>query len=93
MSADPSAAELRRRARGLRTLATHLDNTPVDDLLRWAGPDTWISARAEAIRTDLAAERHRLRAAADDLREHARWLDAQAEVAEAAAALAQGMPA
>jgi hypothetical protein len=88
MPTDPTAAEHRRRADELRRYAAHLEATPIDEMLRWAGPDTWISPRAEELVAELHADRRRLAAAVDDLRRHAHWLDAQATVLDEAARLA-----
>ncbi len=87
MPTDPTAAELRRRAASLRRLATHVDGTPIDELVRWAGPDTWVSPRAQQLHAELQTDRLRLRRAADDLRQQAHWLEGQADAANAAAAL------
>jgi hypothetical protein len=88
MPTDHEAARLRRRAAELRRLAAHLDDTPFDDLARWAGPDTWVSPRAADLRAQLAVDRARLGGAIDDLLLHARWLERQADAVEAAAAVA-----
>ena len=93
MPTDPTAAELRRRADELRRYSAHLEATPVDDMLRWAGPDTWISPRADELVGELRADRGRLTAAVDDLRRHAHWLDAQATDLEQAARLAAAIQA
>jgi hypothetical protein len=82
MPTDHEAAELRRRAAELRRLASHLAATPLDDLVRWAGPDTWLSPRAAQLRDELAVDRARLASAVDDLARHARWLERRAEAAE-----------
>ena len=88
MPVEPSAAvELRRRAAELRRLAEHVAATPLWEVARRAGPDTWISPRAEELRLQLDADRRRLVEAADDLRRHARYLERQAEALEAVAAL------
>ena len=87
MPNDPNAAELRRRADELRRLATHLDATPVLAVLDRAGPDTWVSPRAEQLRAELGVDRRRLTEAVEDLRAHARHLERQAEAAEAATLL------
>lgn len=78
------AHELRRRAVGLRQLADHLDATPLADVAARGGPDTWVSPRASALLDQLDVDRRRLVDAADDLRRHARYLERQAEAAEAA---------
>jgi hypothetical protein len=88
MPTDPTAAEHRRRADELRRYAAHLEATPLDDMLRWAGPDTWISSRADELLGELCTDRRRLAAAVDDLRRHAHWLDAQASALDEAAQLA-----
>ena len=73
MPTDPD----RRRAppAGRRSCAatpTHLDATPLDEMLRWAGPDTWVEpARRRAASLELRRDRARLADAADDLRRHA----------------------
>lgn len=85
MPIDPDAARLRRRATELRRTADHLAATPLDDLLRAAQADTWVSPRARELCEQLRVDRARLRAAVDDLRLHAHWLERQAEAAEAAA--------
>jgi len=85
---DPQAAEYRRRAAALRQLAARLDDTPLLTLHRWAGEDTWSSPRVEACRTQLGIDQARIRAAADELRGHAWRFERQAEVLDAAAALA-----
>jgi len=79
------ANELRRRALGLRRLADHLDATPLAGIAARGGPDTWVSPRATALRGQLDTDRRRLADAADDLRRHARYLERQAETADAAA--------
>jgi hypothetical protein len=88
MPTDPTAAEYRRRADELRRYAAHLEATPLDDMLRWTGPDTWISPRAEELLGELRTDRGRLAAAVDDLRRHAHWLDAQATALDETARLA-----
>jgi hypothetical protein len=88
MPNDQDAAELRRRAGALRRLAAHLDATPLPALLDQAGPDTWVSPRADELRADLGVDRRRLADAVDDLLAHARYLERQAEVAEVAEAAA-----
>jgi hypothetical protein len=91
MPIDHEAAHLRRRAAELRRLAHHLAATPLDDLARWAGPDTWVSPRAAELCDQLALDRLRLLGAVDDLRLHARWLERQADAADAAAAAAAAL--
>ena len=93
MPSDPKAAEHRRRADDLRRLAAHLEATPLPEMLRLAGPDTWVSPRADELRQQLGLDRTRLRAAVDELRHQARWLDQQADGldAMAAARLAAGL--
>ncbi len=88
MPTDPAAAEHRRRADELRRYASHLEATPVDEMLRRAGAHTWISPRAEELGGELRTDRGRLLAVVDDLRRHAHWLDAQATALDAAAQLA-----
>jgi hypothetical protein len=78
MPADPTAAHHRRRADELRRYADQLDATPLDELLHWAGPDTWVSPLADELVLELRRDRARLDDAADDLRRYAHWLDVQA---------------
>jgi hypothetical protein len=87
MPIDPTAADLRRRADELRRFASHLDATPVDEMLRWAGADTWTSPRADELRGELGGDRGRLRAASDDLRLAAHSLDARADAVDEQARL------
>lgn len=91
MPTEQDAADLRRRAAELRRLAAHLAATPIDELMSWAGPDTWVSPRAAELREQLVTDRRRLHDAVDDLRGHAAWLDRQADAAEAAAAAATAL--
>ena len=87
MPSEPTAADQRRRADELRRYATHLDQTPIDELLRWSGPDTWSSPHAEELAVELRRDRARLTAAVEDLRHHAHWLDAQATALDTEARL------
>jgi hypothetical protein len=82
MPTDPTAAEHRRRAAALRRYADHLAAAPLDDVLAWAGPDTWVSPLADELVGDLRRDRARLADAVDDLRRHAHWLDAEATALE-----------
>ena len=88
MPIDPQAAECRRRAAELRTLAERLDDSPVLTLHRWAGPETWTSPRVEQCRAQLEVDQARIRDAADQLRSEAWRLERRAEDLEAAATLA-----
>jgi hypothetical protein len=85
---DPHADACRRRADQLRAYARHLDATPMDDLLRWSGTETWFGPLADELALELRRDRDRLADAADDLRRHARRLDAEAEELEERARLA-----
>jgi hypothetical protein len=87
MPTDPTAADLRRRADELRRFAAHLDAAPLDEMLRWAGADTWVSPRAEELRGELGVDRARLRTASDELRVAAHSLDARADAADEQARL------
>jgi hypothetical protein len=78
MPSDPTAADHRRRANELRRYAAHLGATPIDDMLRWSGVDTWMSPHAFELGAELRGDRSRLADAVDDLRRHAHWLDVQA---------------
>jgi hypothetical protein len=89
MPSDPSAGELRRRAAALRMLAGRVEATPLLTLHRWAGTDTWTSPRADELRGQLAGDRRRLYAAAEELRDQARWLDRRADALDAAAGQAR----
>ncbi len=84
----PDPDEYRRRAAGLRRMATRLDETPLLVLHHWAGEDTWSSPRVEDCRAELASDQIRIRAAADELRIEARRLECRAEVLEASLAAA-----
>jgi hypothetical protein len=86
---DPLAADHRRRADLLRQYAAHLEATPIDDLLRWAGPDTWVGPLADDLTLDVRRCRAQLGDAADDLRRHAHHLDAEAAALDEQARLAQ----
>ena len=86
MASDTAAAELRRRAAALRVLAGRLERTPLLTLHRWAGADTWTSPRADELRAQLDGDRARLHAAADELRDQARWLERRAEALDAVVA-------
>jgi hypothetical protein len=84
MASDPAADELRRRAASLRMMAGRLEATPLLTLHRWAGPETWTSPRADELRAQLAGDRARLYAAADELRDQARWLERRADALDVA---------
>ena len=84
MLTDPTAAEHRRRAATLRRYADDLAAAPLDEMLRWAGPDTWVSPLADELILDLCRDRARLADAVDDLRRHAHWLDAEVVALESA---------
>jgi len=86
MPTDPTAAEHRRRADELRGYAAQLADTPLDELLRWAGPETWSSPLADELVLDLRRHRARLADAVDDLRRYAHWLEAEAAALDAATA-------
>jgi hypothetical protein len=93
MPSEPTAADQRRRADQLRRYATHLEQTPIDEVLRWSGPETWTSLHAADLAIELRGDRARLAAAVDDLRRHAHWLDAQAAALETQTRLAAVPPA
>ena len=83
MSATEHPAQLRARARSLRSLATELEQTPAMSLERDAGPATWHGPRAEAcVRSLLALQQH-VHEAADDMRWLAHRLEARAAELEA----------
>jgi hypothetical protein len=85
---DPRADDHRRRAAALRRLADRMDDTPLLTLHEWAGGDTWVSPRAEELRSQLSTDQTRVRSAAIDLRYQAWWLERQAEALDDAAAAA-----
>lgn len=84
---DAEAEELRRRAFELRRVAAQVDAVRLDELIHWAGPDTWRSPGADACLVMLERGRQRLHLAADELRSEAWRLDRQADTAEALAAM------
>lgn len=84
---DPEAEELRRRAIELRRVAAQVDAVGLDEVIHWAGPDTWRGPGADACRAALERDRQRLLHAADELRSEAWRLDRQADTAEALAAM------
>ena len=86
MSADPTAAQYRRRALEMRRLAAELAESPVLRLHNDAGTETWASPGADACRTMLADDQARLLHAAAELREHAWWYEQQADALDAIAA-------
>jgi hypothetical protein len=86
MSVDPLAADYRRRAAELRSLAVRLEDSPVLRLHEDAGVDTWASPGADTCRTTLADDQVRLRNAAAELRQQAWWYEQQADALDAVAA-------
>jgi hypothetical protein len=86
MSAPEHPAELRARARSLRTLATDLERSPVMSLDRDAGPDTWCVPRGAACLAALRTHQGHVHQAADDLRWLAHRLDLRADELDAARA-------
>lgn len=87
MSMD-AAAQLRRRARSLRALASSLEALPMMRLDALAGPDTWRGPVPFDTVEQLRAYQHRLHSDAETLRRRAWWLDQQATDLERAATLA-----
>ncbi|MBV1894713.1 MAG: hypothetical protein KUG57_11730 [Ilumatobacteraceae bacterium] len=71
MSPTARAAQLRRRAQHLRTLASEMESTPALSLGQHAGEETWCGSRPELCRSALKANHQRLHASADSLREQA----------------------
>ena len=59
MPTEPAADQHRRRADELRRYAAHLDATPIDEMLCWAGPDTWLSPQADELALELRRDRVR----------------------------------
>jgi hypothetical protein len=89
MSAPEHPAELRARARSLRTLATDLERSPVMSLDRDAGPDTWRVPRGDACFAALRTHQAHVHQAADDLRWLAHRLELRADEVETARARSQ----
>ncbi len=85
MNPTARAAQLRRRARHLRDLATAIEATPAMSLDVHAGDDTWIGPRPVLCRALLAAGQRQLHRAADDLRSTAYRFELLAEELDAAA--------
>lgn len=84
---DPEAEALRQRAIELRRAAAQVEAVGLDEVIHWAGPETWRSPGADACLAMLERDRQRLGQAADELRDRAWRLDRQADAAEALAAL------
>ncbi|MGD9703492.1 MAG: hypothetical protein AB7Q42_02100 [Acidimicrobiia bacterium] len=76
---------LRARAAILRRQAAALDRQPFGPVRLRAGDDTWIGPTAAAFRDALGQAERTLRSAAEGLCRHAVRLEAQADVAAAAA--------
>jgi hypothetical protein len=83
------AADYRRRATQLRTLAARLENTPSMSLHLHAGVDTWRGPRPDACVTDLAVAQRAVRDAADELQVRAFAFDRLADDLETAAIRAE----
>ena len=83
------AADYRRRATQLRTLAARLENTPSMSLHLHAGVDTWYGPRPDACLTELARARQAVRDAADELQVRAVAFDRLADDLETAAIRAE----
>jgi hypothetical protein len=88
MSVPEHPAQLRARARSLRSLATELEQTSAMSLERDAGPATWHGPRAEACVRSLVGLQQQVHQAADDLRWLAHRLEARAAELDAARARA-----
>jgi len=81
------AAQYRRRANSLRTLASTIEGLPLMRLDALAGPDTW-HGPVPADRVDrLRHFQQRLHGDVEDLRRRAWWLDQEADSLERAATL------
>ena len=78
MNAIARAHQLRQRAHDLRRLAEAIEAAPVMRLDRHGDVDTWTGRRPDLCRATLAANKHQLHAAADDLRWHAYRFEQQA---------------
>lgn len=87
MSHHLRAVHLRDRAQRLRDLAVRIESSPVHDLERLAGDDTWFGPRPELCRTMLRSNLHQLHRAADDLRWQAWLLEQEARQHDAHAVL------
>lgn len=79
-----SGHELRVRATALRSLASRLGRLRALEVVRLAGPDTWVGPSPEACRVELLAVRRSLQRAGDDLRATAHWLERRADESDAA---------
>lgn len=88
MTPTARAAQLRRRAQHLRTLATAIEATPAMSLDQHAQDDTWCGQRPLLCRTLLASSQHQLHAAADDLRAQAYRFEREADDLESSVRLA-----
>ena len=84
------AADLRRRARRLRALATRIEQLPVMRLERFAGDDTWIGARPLLCRNLLLANQSQLHHEADQLRWQGYLFERRAAELETLAAIQAG---
>lgn len=84
------AAQLRRRARRLRTLAQTIERTPALTLERHANEDTWRGQRPLLCRNLLLANQTQLHSAAEGLRWQAFLFERRAAELETRAALQAG---
>ena len=82
------ATELRRRAAALRGLARVIEELPLAELRRRAGPDTWVGPTADRCTAEMVALGRRCSGAADDLVRRARVLDRQADEVDVVTRLA-----
>ncbi len=81
------AAQYRRRARSLRTLAGSLEALPLMQLESMAGAGTWRGPRPRDLTDRLRVYQHRLHGDAETLRSRAWWLEREAAELERAAAI------
>ena len=82
------AAELRRRASGLRRVSALVEDALLGHLARLAGDATWFGPTAGAFADDCRTVRQLLAETADDLRRAATRLDHEARELERAALVA-----
>ena len=91
LDTDRQAAELRRRASGLRRVAAVVEDALLGHLGRLAGDATWFGPTAGAFAEDCHTVGRLLAETADDLRRAATRLDHEALELERAARVAGGV--
>jgi hypothetical protein len=91
MPTNDDPAQLRARARTLRTLADQIEATPAMSLDRYTGDDTWVNPKADLCSTILLVNQAQVLHAAEELRWHAHQLDLRAIDAELERARMRGI--